>query len=393
MRVEVCTTIDDVPAEQWDRLVKGNNPFLHHAFLAALEHNNCASPTFGWRPMHLAAWEGKQLVAAMPLYLKDNSYGEFVFDHAWAQAYQRQSLSYYPKLVSSIPYAPATGQRMLLADELPAAELSRALLDKAIEVAGEVDASSLHWLFIDEEESRLHHSMGLMLRNDVQFHWHNRDYADFDAFLAELNAKRRKNIRRERRLVAESGLRLQLYHGDEVDDADWELFARMYEVPFEQRYSLPTLNSGFFKETAKAMGRQVILVLAYDGDEAVAGAGCYAVMTPSTAATGAASRSMTTSTSKPVSTKVSNTVLPTALNILNPAPRASTKSGADFCPPAPTPATGSAIPSFLRRLLIFSSGNRRPLMTTRLSLRRGRPIGKDDRVFPTLWFSRNQDIV
>ncbi|MEJ1374893.1 MAG: GNAT family N-acetyltransferase [Candidatus Sedimenticola sp. (ex Thyasira tokunagai)] len=272
MRVEVCSTIDDLPAEQWDRLVKGNNPFLRHAFLAALEHNNCASPTFGWRPMHLAAWEGERLVAAMPLYLKDNSYGEFVFDHAWAQAYQRHSLSYYPKLVSSIPYAPATGQRMLLADELPAAELSRALLDKAIEVAAEVEASSLHWLFIDEEESRLHHSMGLMLRNDVQFHWHNRDYADFDAFLAELNAKRRKNIRRERRLVAESGLRLQLYHGDEVDDATWELFARMYEMTFEQRYSLPTLNSGFFKEVAKEMGQQVILVLAYDGDEAVAGA-------------------------------------------------------------------------------------------------------------------------
>ncbi|MES9856283.1 MAG: GNAT family N-acetyltransferase [Sedimenticola sp.] len=272
MKIEVCSTIDEIPADQWDRLVRDNNPFLRHAFLTALEHNDCVSQTFGWQPMHLAAWEGERLVAAMPLYLKENSYGEFVFDHAWAKAYQHNGLAYYPKLVSSIPYVPATGQRMLLAEDLPAAALAQTLYERAVKLAAEVGASSIHWLFIDEEESLRHRSQGLMIRNDVQFHWRNRGYTDFDAFLAELNAKRRKNIRRERRRVAESGLRLQLYHGDEVDDKTWELFARMYEMTFEQRYSLPTLNSSFFKETAKNMGREVILVLAYEVEEIVAGA-------------------------------------------------------------------------------------------------------------------------
>ncbi len=192
MKIEVCSTIDEIPADQWDRLVRDNNPFLRHAFLTALEHNDCVSQTFGWQPMHLAAWEGERLVAAMPLYLKENSYGEFVFDHAWAKAYQHNGLAYYPKLVSSIPYVPATGQRMLLAEDLPAAALAQTLYERAVKLAAEVGASSIHWLFIDEEESLRHRSQGLMIRNDVQFHWRNRGYTDFDAFLAELNAKRRK---------------------------------------------------------------------------------------------------------------------------------------------------------------------------------------------------------
>lgn len=272
MKIEVCSTIDTISALEWDRLVKGNNPFLKHAFLAALEHNQCVSSTFGWQPMHLAAWEGERLLAAMPLYLKENSYGEFVFDHAWAQAYQRQGLPYYPKLVSSIPYAPATGQRMLLAEGQPPESLSRLLLEQAESLAIELGASSLHWLFIDQQEARLHADLGLMIRNDVQFHWHNQEYADFEAFLAQLNAKRRKNIRRERRLVKESGLRLQCLSGHEVDEETWSLFARMYATTFEQRSSLPTLNAGFFIEVAKEMGQQVILVLAYEGDEIIAGA-------------------------------------------------------------------------------------------------------------------------
>lgn len=272
MRIEVCRSIGQIPADQWNALVRDNNPFLLHQFLLALEQHHCVGPTFGWHPLHLAAWEGERLIAAMPLYLKENSYGEFVFDHAWADAYRRHGVSYYPKLVSSIPYAPVTGQRILSADGVPSGEICKALFERAVDLSGEVGASSIHWLFLTEEESVQHRALGLMERIDVQFHWPNRGYADFDGFLAALNSKRRKNIRRERRLVRDAGLEIRLLHGDEVSDAEWALFARLYANTFEQRHSLPTLNAGFFKQVAEQMGRQVILILAYDGTECVAGA-------------------------------------------------------------------------------------------------------------------------
>jgi len=263
LRIEVCEQIDEIAVLQWNGLVRDNHPFLKHEFLSALECHNCVGPTFGWLPKHLVAWHGEVLVAAMPLYLKHNSYGEFVFDHAWADAYQRHGMSYYPKLVSAIPYTPATGERVMTAAGISLDQILPQFYQRAVELTAELDASSLHLLFVTETESRLMGSLGMMERLGVQFHWRNREYDSFEDFLASLTAKRRKNIRRERRLVREAGLRFRVLSGDEVTAEEWRIFSRFYAKTFEERYSLATLNEGFFIEIGRTMGNHVILVLAY----------------------------------------------------------------------------------------------------------------------------------
>ncbi len=176
LRIEVCEQIDEIAALQWNGLVRDSHPFLKHEFLSALERHNCVGPTFGWLPKHLVAWRGEALVAAMPLYLKHNSYGEFVFDHAWADAYRRHGMSYYPKLVSAIPYTPATGERVMTAAGLSLDQILPQFYQRAVELTAELGASSLHLLFVSETESRLMGSLGMMERLGVQFHWHNREY-------------------------------------------------------------------------------------------------------------------------------------------------------------------------------------------------------------------------
>lgn len=287
MQFEICNAIERVPADQWNALVVGNNPFLRHEFLLALERHHCASPQYGWHPRHLLAWEGEGaeriLVAACPMYIKDNSYGEFVFDHAWADAYQRHGLSYYPKLVSAIPYTPATGERILIRPRLPGSteevvdrkEIVRQFIDLAAQLAINDGLSSIHWLFITEAERRAFECGDVQIRLGVQFHWENRGYRDFEQFLSQLNNKRRKNIRRERRSVLDQGLQLRVIEGADVTAEEWAIFTRFYIKTFEDRYSMPTLNLGFFQEIGRTLGKQVILVLAYDQTECVAGALMY----------------------------------------------------------------------------------------------------------------------
>jgi len=275
MNLEVHESIDDISALQWNALNPDDDPFLRHEFLAALEHNGCVGSRFGWHPRHLAVWDGERLMGVAPLYEKDNSYGEFVFDFAWADAYQRHGARYYPKLVSAIPYTPATGRRPLVAAGADQRRVIGALLDGAVGLAGKLGASSLHWLFVTPEQNAHFQKLGLMERVGCQFHWRNQGYDGFDAFLEALTSKRRKNIRRERRTVREAGIRLELLHGPEVTDAQWERFAYFYAKTFRERYSLPTLNEAFFKEVGQTLGRQVILILAHAGAECVAGALLY----------------------------------------------------------------------------------------------------------------------
>ena len=272
VKIEVCDRIERVDAREWNALCRDSNPFLRHEFLSALERQRCVGHHFGWRPRHLLIHQAGRLVAATPLYLKDNSYGEFVFDFTWADAYQQQGLSYYPKLVSAIPFTPATGERILVAPGVSTDELYKFIIKHATALAESSDASSLHILFVNQQENSLLQSMGLVTRLGVQFHWQNRGYKDFDAFLSALNAKRRKNIRRERRLVQACGLNIRVLHGNEATAQEWQQFSEFYTKTFEERYSLPTLNFGFFQEIGRTMGDQIILVLAYDASECVAGA-------------------------------------------------------------------------------------------------------------------------
>lgn len=270
IRVEIVSQLDQINAQQWNALVQDNNPFLRHEFLSALENNGCVGEQFGWLPRHIAVYENHTLIAALPLYEKYNSYGEFVFDHAWAETYKHNDLAYFPKLVSSIPYTPASGQRLLVQAGREA-ELYPLLLDAILQVAAAVKASSWHCLFPLSEQQDWLESQGLIARHDCQFHWFNQQYATFDEFLSTFSSKKRKNIKQERRKVQESGVQLRVLDGHSASPQDWQDFAFFYQHTFESKWGIPTLNYGFFLEVAQQLPEQVVLVLADLNGECVAG--------------------------------------------------------------------------------------------------------------------------
>ena len=270
MRIEILATLDAVAPEQWNALVQDNNPFLRHEFLAALEHHQCVGKKFGWLPCHIAIYEQQQLVAALPLYEKYNSYGEFVFDQSWAQAYHQHGMAYYPKLVAAIPYTPASGQRFLVQAGREA-ELYPLLLQSALQMAQELKASGFHCLFPLAEQQDWLEQQHLIVRHDCQFHWHNRGYATFEDFLATFSAKKRKNVKQERRKVAETGVQLRLLDGHTATDQDWQRFAFFYEHTFESKWGIPTLNYGFFREVAQRLPDQVVLVMVDNRHDCIAG--------------------------------------------------------------------------------------------------------------------------
>jgi predicted N-acyltransferase len=271
--VETLSRIDAVAPAAWNGLSAHAFPFLRHEFLAALERQGCLGEAYGWLPRHLLLkGAGGEILAAAPCYLKFNSYGELVFDWSWADAYRRAGVAYYPKLVVASPYTPANGPRILTSDAGRRPEYAHALVRGAVEVADRLGVSSLHWLFVTGEESDWLEGQGLMRRIGCQFHWRNQGYEDFEGFLATLTSEKRKKIRRERRRVAEAGIRHRVLRGDEVGEAEWATFHRLYRSTFDRRGGIPTLSLGFFQEIAATMGDQVLLVLAQAGPRVVAAA-------------------------------------------------------------------------------------------------------------------------
>jgi hypothetical protein len=253
--------LSEVSAADWNRLVGKGIPYLRHEFLLAMETQGCLGEYIGWLPCHLLLEDTrKRLVGALPQYVKLNSFGEFVFDWAWADAYQRAGLDYYPKLVVAPPFTPATGPRLLLDPDLPGKGLYSQLIDSAIAAAESLGASSVHWLFATD--THLDNSPLLMRRAGCQFHWANRGYESFDAFLAELTAKRRKEILRERRQVREAGVELVQLSGVEVSTQEWRKFHALYRHTFDKHGNHPALTLGFFEEVATNMGEQIRLVVA-----------------------------------------------------------------------------------------------------------------------------------
>ncbi len=203
--LKIYPGVSTIPEESWQTLA-GDDPFLSHAYLSALEASGCVTAETGWQARFLTLWRQERLIGAMPLYLKQHSFGEFVFDWAWAEAYQAQGLSYYPKLLCAIPFTPVTGQRILCADDVPASDIRATLMAAALTMARQQELSSLHCLFVKEEERQTMTRLGMMIRTDRQFHWRNRDYAHFDQFLAELKHSKRKRIRQERRQIQATGM-------------------------------------------------------------------------------------------------------------------------------------------------------------------------------------------
>jgi len=276
--LKIIENLTDIPAAKWDALT-GGDPFISHVYLYALQASGCATAQFGWSARFISLWENEKLVGAMPLYLKMNSYGEHVFDFAWAEAYHQNGLRYYPKLVCTVPFTPVTGKRLLAAS----AEVRAALLGYALEYAktlthspgpspaggrGEDGVSSLHCLFPDEADAGEMQAQGMMLRQDVQFHWQNaapmqdRGYRDFDEFLAALSRDKRKRIKQERRKVQEAGITLQCVTGDIATTEQWAFFAECYGHTRRTHHSPPALNADFFQRIGAAMPDHTLLVIA-----------------------------------------------------------------------------------------------------------------------------------
>lgn len=274
MKIRIHTSISEVSADAWNALVRDNNPFVRHEFLNAMEKHGCVGEKFGWLPRHLGVYEDDLLIAAMPLYEKHNSYGEFVFDNAWADAYERANRDYFPKLVSAIPFTPATGQRLLsVADREE--ETWPLLLRTALRFSEQSGASSFHALFPATNEHQFFQQQGLLSRHDCQFHWRNKNYREFDDFLNRLISRKRNNIRQERRKVAQAEINIRLLDGHSATSLDWLNFTRFYEQTFTEKWGVATFNLGFFQELGQTMPDQIVLVLADAGPTCIAGALMY----------------------------------------------------------------------------------------------------------------------
>ncbi|MFA9215615.1 MAG: GNAT family N-acetyltransferase [Sphingomonadaceae bacterium] len=268
-RTGIVSSLADVGEAAWTQLLAAQddaNPFLSYAFLHALHESGSACADTGWLPQYLVLWQDQTLVAAMPLYVKSHSYGEYVFDWAWADAYQRNGLEYYPKLLSAIPFTPVSGARLLARDDAARSALV-AMLCEQQQTAG---LSSTHILYPPEAQAQQLQEAGFMLRSGVQFHWLNQGYASFEQFLDTLEHKKRKNIRAERRKVREAGVTLRQIRGTDASDADWRLFHRCYTNTYAEHHSSPYLNLDFFQRIGRSMPDHILLVIAERDGQAVA---------------------------------------------------------------------------------------------------------------------------
>ncbi|HEY1724050.1 MAG TPA: GNAT family N-acetyltransferase [Steroidobacteraceae bacterium] len=271
MQSRLLARVSDLPEQQWNALA-GDYPFLRHEFLAALEDSGCACPRSGWSPRHLLLSDERGLAAAAPLYEKTHSWGEFVFDFAWARAAEQGGLDYYPKLVCAVPFTPASGPRLLCRPDLPAAAVRVALLQAMRELLASGGQSSVHALFLDEAARSACEQDGWLLRRDCHFQWHNRGYRDFADFLDGFSADKRKKARRERRRVLEQGIEFRTLRGDELSDAQLERVYRLHEITFVRHGHVPYLNRAFFSRMARAPATGFFVKLALRQSEAVAAA-------------------------------------------------------------------------------------------------------------------------
>jgi len=272
MNVTVHESMSDIARDDWNSLAGHAYPFLRHEFLQLAEETGCVTPDNGWAPRHLSIAEADgKLRAAMPLYEKSHSWGEFVFDWAWANAYEQAGLNYYPKLVSAIPFTPAPSTRLLLRrpDD---AEAAADLLQAAVALATETECSSLHILFPSSPDLPHLEKAGLLIRKDCQFHWHNNHFNNFDDFLATFTSVKRKKARRDRRRVAENGIKFRRIKGAQIDAETWSEVYRLISRTFMLRGSMPYYSEAFFRSLSAQIPEGILVILAEIADKAVAAA-------------------------------------------------------------------------------------------------------------------------
>ncbi|MDS1142125.1 GNAT family N-acetyltransferase [Pusillimonas sp. SM2304] len=259
--------LEDINPEQWNRLA-GDQPFVQHAFLLALDQTGCATAATGWAPHYLLMHRDGALAGALPLYLKSHSRGEYVFDHAWAHAFERHGLDYYPKLLSAIPFTPVTGPRLLAGEHADRVLLAR----EAIQLCRQHGLSSLHILFPAEHEQAALAEAGFRFRYNVQFHWTNQGYAQMADFLASLNQQKRKKLKQDRKKSAQAGVRFKWLQGKEIDDKALAFFYRCYEQTYWEHGNAPYLSMAFFEQLRTHLADCMVIILAEQDGEPVAAA-------------------------------------------------------------------------------------------------------------------------
>jgi hypothetical protein len=273
LTVRTVDKIAAVAAADWDRCAGGVNPFVGHGFLRLLEETGCVSKKSGWLPQHVLLEDsGGRLLGAAPAYLKSHSYGEYVFDHGWADAYERAGGRYYPKLQVAAPFTPVPGPRLLVP---PGPEQKRhrlALLSGLVEVARALEVSSVHITFVAPEEAALAEEAGLLMRHGCQYHWFNRGYQTFDDFLGALASRKRKQIRKEREQVRASGIDVRPVHGGEMKPRDWDAFFKFYVDTYDRKWGYPYLTREFFGGLGKEFDDTVVMMLAQRDGATIAGA-------------------------------------------------------------------------------------------------------------------------
>jgi predicted N-acyltransferase len=298
LQLEVRDSLVDISPSSWNNLNVLDNPFLRFEFLVALEDTGCLTKSSGWYPRYFLLWSADvegELIAAVPCYVKTHSYGEFVFDWAWAEAYEQHGLEYYPKLIAAIPFTPATGQRLLVSPEHARAPIINLLAASIRHYCLEQKYSSMHWLFPTKEEAeQLCQNSPLIVDNATsddevdddesldrldadandhlqriacQYHWQNRDYQSFDEFLQQCTSKRRKTIKRERRHVSDANLRLERRLGTSLGDEEWQWAHQFYCATYDRKWGSPSLTLAFFKQMGKTMGDDTLIVFAYDDND------------------------------------------------------------------------------------------------------------------------------
>jgi len=272
MRINISTTITGIDSADWDALNPAGVPFLRHAFLAGLETSHCVGAGTGWQPVPITLHDERGLAAAAPAYIKTHSMGEFVFDQSWAHAYAQHGLAYYPKLVLGVPFTPATGPRLLVRPGLDVGAMRAALIAAVRDFAESRNFSSIHGLFVNQEDRAALAEEGWLARQDVQFHWHNRGYRDFDHYLESFTAEKRKKAKRERRRVAEQGIEFETLLGEGVDRKALDEVYDLHRDTFLRHGHEPYLTRAFFRILPKALGDAFMIKRARLGGRTVAAA-------------------------------------------------------------------------------------------------------------------------
>ena len=279
MKIKIFQSLTQISEKKWIKITPIDFPFASYHFLSALEATGCLGSRTGWRPVYLTAWQNEDLIGGIVAYLKTNSYGEYIFDFAWAQAHESMGIDYYPKLVMAVPFTPATGPKVLMSPDLEPSlqiETRTALLQALDQWSAEMKASSNHALFIPQAEIPLFEQAGFFIRQSFQFHWQNKGYKSFDAFMESLRGKRRKEIRRERAMVKESQVTIQRLTGAQLKPHHAELMYEFYLSTIDKMQGMDYLTLDFFKKIFSTMANQILFILATNSSGLdVAGALCF----------------------------------------------------------------------------------------------------------------------